>query len=142
MKKLLILMIGLLALTMPAISSACHVTEVVGEADCNGWSLCTTVYFTSSVDEGSLEYNVMVVDGEGNLITSFGETLMITHEPGAGDYEYCFDGIWDGEYQVSGATVQLTSALDGEEPTIFTFDLDCTVADETSSLGSIKAQYR
>lgn len=142
MKKIIILALGLLALTVPAVASACHVTEVVGNADCTGWELCTSVYFVSSVDEGSLEYSVTVIDGAGAEVTSFGETLIITHDPGAGNFEYCFSGAWDGNYQVSGATVVLTSALDGQTPSIFTFDLECTVAADDASLDSIKSMYR
>ena len=142
MKKILILALGLLALTIPAVASACHVTEVAGNADCSGWELCTSVYFVSSVDEGSLEYSVTILDADGEEVTSFGETLVITHEPGAGDFEYCYSGIWDGTYQVSGATVVLTSALDGQNPTVFTFDLECTVGAEDASLGSLKSMYR
>lgn len=142
MKKILILAVGLLALAVPAVASACHVTEVSGDANCLGWSLCTTVHFTNSVDSGSLAYAVTVIDGEGVEITSFGETLTITHEPGAGDYEYCFEGVWEGEYAVADAIVQITSSLDGQNPTVFTFDLDCTVDSDTATLGSLKAQYR
>ena len=142
MKKILILALGLLALTLPAVASACHVTQVGGNADCSGWELCTSVYFTSSVDEGSLEYNITLLDDNGDEITSFGETLTISHEPGAGYFEYCYSGEWDGTFQVSGATVVLTSALDGQNPTVFTFDLECTVADEDISFDSVKSMYR
>ena len=142
MKKLMILTLGLVALALPSISSACHVTEVMGDANCGGWSLCTSVYFTSSVDEGSLAYTVTVLDGDGQEVTSFGETLVISHEPGAGTFEYCFDGEWDGEYAVTDATVVITSALDGQEPAVFTFDLDCTVDSDAATLSSLKAQYR
>ena len=140
MKKIMIL--ALVALAIPTISAACHVTEVTGNADCDGWNLCTSVYFVSNVDEGSLAYTVTVLDGNGDEVTSFGETLIITHEPGAGTFEYCFSGIWDGEYEVSEATVVLTSSLDGQNPTMFTFDLDCMVDNEKASWGSLKAQYR
>ena len=122
-----IMALGLAALLLPSISSACHVTDVDGNADCNGWSLCTSVYFVSSVDQGSLEYTVTIIDGDGGEVTSFGETLIITHEPGTGIFEYCFEGSWVGEYEVSNATIVLTSALDGQNPTVFTFDLMCTV---------------
>jgi hypothetical protein len=67
---------------------------------------------------------------------------MVSHEPGAGDYEFCFEGIWEGEYQVANATVQLTSSLDGGAPTVFTFDLDCSVSSERVVLGALKAHYR
>jgi len=87
-KKLTVFLIGLVALAIPALSSACHVTEVSGDANCAGWSLCTTVYFTSSVDEGSLAYSVTVLDESGTEVTSFGETLVISHEPGEGYFEY------------------------------------------------------
>lgn len=142
LKKLMIAAMALAVLSVPAVSSACHVTEVVGEADCNGWSLCTTVYFTSSADSGSLAYTVTILDGSGEEVTSFGETLTITHEPGEGYYEFCYDGVWEGEHQVTDATVVLTSALDGQDPTTFTFDLDCTVDSDHVSLGALKAQYR
>lgn len=144
MKKVttLTLLLGLLALTLPGIAGACHVTDVNGQADCNGWNLCTTVYFTSSVDQGSLAYTVTILDGTGAEVTSFGETLVITHEPGAGEFEYCFEGLWEGEYMVSNPTVVLTSALDGQAPTTFTFDLDCTVAEEAITLDAVKASYR
>nr|MEE4268056.1 hypothetical protein [Candidatus Krumholzibacteria bacterium] len=142
MKKLLILALSLVALALPTLSSACHVTEVTGEADCLGWNLCTTIYFTESADNGSLAYSVTILDGDGIEVTSFGETVMVSHEPGAGDYEFCFEGIWEGEYQVANATVQLTSSLDGGAPTVFTFDLDCSVSSERVVLGALKAHYR
>jgi len=142
MKKLLVYVCALVALTFPAISSACHVTAVIGDANCNGWNLCTTVYFTSSVDQGSLEYTVTILDGAGEEITSFGETLTITHEPGAGDYEFCFEGIWEGQYEVSEATVLITSALDGQNPTTFEFELECLVDDGATVFGGLKAIYK
>lgn len=142
MKKLTLLGLGLVALALPCISSACHVTDTWGNADCDGWSLCTSVYFSSSVDEGSLEYTVTIVDGYGNEVTSFGETLTITHPPGEGTYDYCFEGTWEGEYFVSDATVVITSALDGQDPTVFTFELECTVESEETTFGSLKALYR
>ncbi len=142
MKKILILALGLLTLTLPAVASACHVTEVEGNADCGGWELCTSVYFISSVDEGSLEYSVTIFDGQGEEVTNFGETLLITHEPGSGNFEYCFSGEWDGDYQVAGATVVLQSALDGQNPSAFDFDLECTVASDEVSFDSVKSMYR
>lgn len=144
MKKLttLFLVLGLVALALPGVSSACHVTDVNGSADCNGWNLCTTVFFISQFDEGSLAYTVTILDGTGEEVTSFGETLIITHEPGEGYFEYCFDGVWDGEFMVSNPTVVLTSALNGQDPTTFTFDLNCTVADEAITLDAVKATYR
>lgn len=141
MKLLFIYAACLAVVAMPAISTACHVTDVWGNADCNGWELCTTVYFNSSVDEGSLEYTVAIYDGNGDMIYNFGETLTISHDPGEGTYEYCFSGIWEGEYLVSGATVKLTSSLDGENPTCFTFDLECTVDTEDTSFGQLKARF-
>ena len=142
MKRIMILAALLGAMALPTLAGACHVVEVSGDANCNGWNLCTTVYFTSSVDQGSLAYTVTILDGLGEEVTSFGETLTITHEPGAGNYEYCFEGVWEGEHQVTDATVVLTSSLDGQTPTTFTFDLDCTVSDENISFGTLKAQYR
>jgi len=141
-KKIAICTVALVALFLPCIASACHVTEVHGDADCNGWSLCTSVYFSSSVDEGSLAYSVTVFNGDGEEVTSFGETLTISHDPGEGIFEYCFDGFWDGTYSVSGARVVITSALDGEAPTIFEFDLDCTLDQDTMSFGAVKSMYR
>jgi hypothetical protein len=142
MKRSLILAALMAAVALPTVAGACHVVNVSGDASCNGWSLCTTVYFTSSVDQGSLAYTVTILDGLGEEITSFGETLTITHEPGAGNYEYCFEGVWDGEHQVADATVLLTSSLDGQTPTTFSFDLGCTVSDRKATFGALKAQYR
>jgi hypothetical protein len=141
-KKLTLFSLGLVALALPCLSSACHVTDTWGNADCDGWNLCTTVYFSSNVDEGSLEYTITIIDLDNNVVTSFGETLTITHSPGEGTFEYCFEGVWDGEYFVTNATVVITSALDGQNPTVFTFDLACTVDSEDSTFGSLKALFR
>lgn len=136
------LSVALVALLIPGLALACHVVDVEGNADCNGWSLCTTVYFTSNVDSGELAYTVTVMEATGEEITSFGETLTITHEPGAGNYTYCFEGVWEGEHMAYDPIVEITSSLDGQYPTTFTFDLDCTVDEDAASFGSLKAQYR
>jgi hypothetical protein len=142
MKKLIIMTAILAVAAFPVLSSACHVTEVNGDANCEGWNLCTSVYFTSGTDQGSLEYTVTILDGSGDEVTSFGEILTITHEPGEGTYEYCFDGLWEGVYQVAEATVVLTSSLDGQAPTVFTFDLNCSVGTDRTSIDQLKANYR
>ena len=142
MKKMWLFMAALAALAMPAASFACHVVDVEGNADCNGWSLCATVYFTSSVDSGYLEYTVAVIDGSGEPVTGFAEGLIITHEPGAGNFEYCFSGYWDGTHSVSNATVIITASLDEVDPVEFTFYLDCTLAEDAMTFGGVKAMYR
>ena len=142
MKKLLFLALGLVVLAFPTVASACHVTEVTGDATCLGWNLCTTIFFTDGTDSGSLAYSVTILDADGQEVTSFGETVMASHEPGEGEYEFCFEGLWEGEYELTDATVQLTSSLDGQDPTVFTFDLECTVGSQLVKLGALKAQYR
>jgi len=141
-KKLIILVMSLLAISVPAMSFACHVTEITGDADCFGWSQCTNVYFTSSVDEGSLTYTVTILDGDGTEVTSFGETQTVSHDPGAGIYEFCFSGDWVGDYEVTNATVVISVVFDDDDPEVFTFDLACSVDNEGTSWSGLKAQYR
>jgi len=122
---------------------ACHVVEIEGNADCDGWSHCTYVYFSSSVEQGNLEYTITILNGDGEEVTSFGEELTINHNTGtAGVFEYCFEGEWDGEFEVTDPTVVISVIFDGQTPVVFDFDLDCTVNNEDTSWSSLKAMYR
>jgi hypothetical protein len=142
-KKLLIVSIALFALLVPTLASACHVTNVDGNADCNGWSLCADVFFTSEVDAGRLEYSVVVRDVTGEIVTGIDELVHVYPEPGvAGEFTFCFEGIWEGEYIVSQPVVEITANLVNRPGTTFTFDLNCTVDEETTTFSSLKAQYR
>ncbi len=142
MKKILFVSLALVAMLVPAIASACHVNVVEGNADCNGWSLCARIYFTSDVDTGVLEYTVVVRDMTGAPIITLEEAVPVSHEPGEGEYEFCFEGVWEGEYIVANPVVELTANLEGQHSRLFNFPLDCTVDNEDTTFSSLKAQYR
>ncbi|RLB60450.1 MAG: hypothetical protein DRH08_15390 [Deltaproteobacteria bacterium] len=142
MKKLLILAVGLLALTIPALASANHVTSVTGNADCDGWSICPTVYFLPNAVDGSLCYSVTLLDADYTVVTTITATETIIPPDGGGSAEYCFDGLWEGNFVITGGTVVFAAALNGDNPTVFLFDLECTVANENISFDSIKSIYR
>ncbi len=142
MKRMLTIAV-FLALVAPTLALACHVTEVTADANCNGWNLCATVYFTDSVDTGNLCYQLLLFDDTGAEVNRVEVCQVVGHEPGNGGYyTYCFDGIWDGEYLSSGFHVQICASLNGGTAQSFDFDLNCTVDDETTSFSSVKAQYR
>ena len=140
--KFILMSIALLALLVPALAAACHVNVVEGNADCNGWNLCARIYFTSDVDTGVLEYTVTVREVTGAPIITLEEAVPVSHEPGAGEYEFCFEGIWEGEYIVDQPVVELTANLAGQPARVFTFPLNCTVDEENISFSAVKAQYR
>ena len=142
MRKLLILAVGLLALTIPALASANHVASVTGNADCDGWSICAIVDFLPDAVDGSLAYSVTLLDADYAVVTTLSETETILAPDGGGPDEYCFSGLWDGNFVVTGGTVVFASALNGDNPTVFLFDLECTVANENVSFDTIKSMYR
>ncbi len=139
----MITLTALLILALPTLALACHVTEVTADADCNGWNLCATVYFTSSVDEGNLCYQVLLFDDTGAEVNRIEVCQVVSHEVGVGgEFTYCFSGIWDGEYQSGGFHVEICASLNGGTAQSYQFDLNCTVDDESTSFSSVKALYR
>ncbi len=142
MKKLNIVALVLLALTLPVLSFAAQVTGTTANADCDGWSLCVTVFFDLPTDQGSLAYTVTIIPGNGSDILSFGETLVVTHPTDQGSHEFCFGDVWESEFFVANSTVAIYSALDGLNPTVSSYILECTVDAEESSFGRVKALFR
>ncbi len=144
MKRLISLTV-LLALAIPALAMACHVTEVNGTADCDGWALCATVYFSDSVYSGTLNYQIIITDDAGNEVNRITASEVVSRDQGTcgGLYTYCFDGLWDGDhYSANGFHVQMCANLNGSTAQTDIFDLSCTVDDSQASFGSVKALYR
>ena len=142
MKNLKIVALVLLVLALPVLSFASEVTGTAAHADCDGWSLCTTVFFDSPTDEGSLAYTVTIIPGDGSDVITFGETLVVTHPTDQGSHEFCFGGPWESGFFVANSTVAIYSAIDGLNPAVSSFILECAVDAEESSFGRVKALFR
>jgi len=142
--KRLILTIATLALVLPSMALACHVTEVTGNADCQGWSLCATVSFSGSVYEGTLNYSVRVFDDQKQEVNTFelSEVVSRPQDSCDGEYTFCFDGQWEGTHQSNGFLVKMQADLNGGTAKCFQTWLSCTVDDEEISFGAVKALYR
>lgn len=142
MNKMNIVALVLLALALPVLSFGAQVTGTTSNADCDGWSLCTTVFFDSPTDQGSLAYTITIIPGDGSDVIVFGDTLDVTHPTDQGSHEFCFGDVWDSEFFVANSTVAIYCALDGLNPTVSSYVLECAVDAEESSFGRVKALFR
>jgi len=142
--KRLILSIAALALVLPSLALACHVTEVTGNADCQGWSMCATVSFSGSVYEGTLNYTVHLLDDQNQEVNTFelSEVVSRPQDSCAGEYTFCFEGQWEGTYQSNGFLVKMEADLNGGASQCFQTSLSCTVDSDDVSFGAVKALYR
>lgn len=153
MKRLMVLGFALLAvLVLPVVASATHLTDFDGTADCDGWCATYTISWHSQVFEAELEYAVVLMNDEGDVLNEIVVSETITREPGSEAvqfYEIC--APWEGNFVASYFTVLMAFELTAPSGTggadqVSSFGaeimLECTVDADDTNWGSLKSLYR
>ncbi|PID81978.1 hypothetical protein CSB20_00140 [bacterium DOLZORAL124_64_63] len=135
-------------LMLPAFASATHITNVVGMAECDGFSASVDVHFRSNAEYLDLAYTVEVLDADMNVVHTATNTLHVVKGDDA-DITVMIDEAWntlpDGTYTIR-VNMDLTSPYPGGVDTdthSCETTVDCgAVANDVINFESLKALYR
>lgn len=148
MKRILLMGAVLTAMLMlPAMASATHFNSLTGVADCEGFMASADIHWRSTVDTADLIYDVVVLDGDNNEVTSVSGTITITKTMIDEVYEISamFPVPLDGNFTVVG-TFSIYGPWAGgvdEDEATFENTVECgSVANEEVSFEAVKALYR
>ncbi len=133
------------ALMAPGMASATTLTGLDAMGNCEAWALEASVHWGWSTLQANLDYVVTLTDLDGNVLEEVVYAGVLTRPQGSPvNQVYEFSGNWEGTHYAPGFIMTGFVHLVGpnNDTTLeFSETLDCTVASEDVSWGTLKAYY-